>query len=185
MSSEPSGDIDVRPCLPEGRSERWDIDEALGYLSDKGRVPETCRFRLLKGHKGVRRVLSPMTRCSGFEVTMRHNRHQWPGGAHRGGRMPSSSARSASRSRSAARSRSADGKITVWRDTFDWASGSRQRRDRRFRLYAFRRVTIPLGMKMAMRKAGTGRGPRPPDPPAAAGGSERQWSRRPPCWSSS
>lgn len=45
-----------------------------------------------------------------------------------------------------------DGKIVVWRDTFGWASlfanaviaGP---------LYAFRRVTIPLGMKVAMRKA--------------------------------
>ena len=45
-----------------------------------------------------------------------------------------------------------DGRITVWRDTFDWTSvvvnsviaGP---------LYAFRRVTIPLGMKVAMRKA--------------------------------
>jgi len=149
MSSEPSGDIDVVRAFLKALG-TLDIDEALGYLSDKVEY-QNMPLPAVKGHKDVRRVLSPMTRCSGFEVTMRHI---------------------ATNGRAVLTERTdaiflgpvripfqvcgtfevRDGKITVWRDTFDWASGL-VNAVIAGPLYAFRRVTIPLGMKMAMRKA--------------------------------
>lgn len=149
MSSEPSGDIDVVRAFIKALG-TLDIDEALGYLADKVEY-QNMPLPAVHGHKSVRRILSPMTRCTAFEVTMRHI---------------------ATNGRAVLTERTdaiflgpvripfqvcgtfevRDGKITVWRDTFDWASAV-VNIVIAAPLYAFRRVTIPLGMKMAMRKA--------------------------------
>jgi limonene-1,2-epoxide hydrolase len=146
---EPSADIDVVRAFLKAL-ETLDLDEALRYLAEDVEY-QNMPLPPVTGHRGVGKVLRPMTRCSAFEVTVRHIAAQghvvltertdafFLGPV----RIPLQVCGTFS---------VRDGRITVWRDTFDWASavvnaviaGP---------LYAFRRVTIPLGMKIAMRNA--------------------------------
>ena len=147
--SEPSADIEVVRAFLKSL-QTLDLDEALTYLSDNVEY-QNMPLPPVKGHRGVLKILGPMKKCTGFEVSMRNI---------------------ATNGRAVLTERTdaiflgpvripfhvcgtfevKDGKITVWRDTFDWSSalvntiiaGP---------LYAFRRVSIPLGMKIAMKKA--------------------------------
>ncbi|HVW32473.1 MAG TPA: limonene-1,2-epoxide hydrolase family protein [Acidimicrobiia bacterium] len=148
--SEPSAEIDLVRAFFKAL-QAMDLDEALSYMADNVEY-QNMPLPPVKGHQGVLKILGPMKkRCSGFEVSIR---------------QIASNGRAVLTERTDAvflgpvripfqvcgTFEIKDGKITVWRDTFDWASGL-VNTVIAGPLYAFRRVSIPLGMKIAMKKA--------------------------------
>jgi limonene-1,2-epoxide hydrolase len=149
MTSGPSPEIDVVRSFLKAL-EAKDLESALGYLADDVEY-QNMPLPPTRSRRAAARVLRPVERFSGFEAQIRHI-------AANGAvvltertdavfigpvRIPIHVCGTFD---------VRDGKIVLWRETFDWASAVANAVIAG-PLYAFRRVTIPLGMKIAIRKA--------------------------------
>lgn len=130
--------------------EAQDLDQALTYVSDDVEY-QNMPLPAVRGPKGIRRVVGPLMKTSGFEARIN---------------------KIAANGKTVLTERTdailigpvripfqvcgtfevKDDKITLWRDTFDYASGLVNILIAA-PLYAFRRVSMTIGMKVAMKKA--------------------------------
>ena len=130
--------------------EAQDLEQALTYVSDDVEY-QNMPLPAVRGPKGIRRIVGPAMKTSGFEARIN---------------------KIAANGRTVLTERTDavligpvripfqvcgtfevhDDRIVLWRDTFDWGSGL-VNTIIAAPLYAFRRVSMMVGMKVAMRKA--------------------------------
>jgi limonene-1,2-epoxide hydrolase len=149
VSQGPSPEIEVVRSFLKAL-EAMDLDMALSYLSPTVEY-QNMPIPAVRGHGGVRRILGPVARLTGFEAHIDKIASNGPTVlTERTDAIIIGPVRIPFHVCGTFEVR--DGQIAVWRDTFDYASalvntiiaGP---------LYAFRRVAMTLALKAAARKA--------------------------------
>ena len=132
--------------------EAQDLEQALTYVSDDVGVPEHALASLAVAQAAWPRSSAVLPKASAFEARINKiaaNGSDGPDRTH--GRGPH---RTGSHSLPGLRHLRGpkNDRIVLWRDTFDWASGL-VNAVIAGPLYAFRKVSMTIGMKVAARKA--------------------------------
>ena len=130
--------------------EAQDLEQALTYISDDIEY-QNMPLPALRGHRGIRRVFGPTFKASAFEA--RINKIAANGSTvlvERTDAVLIGPVRIPFQVCGTFEVRNE--RIVLWRDTFDWASGL-VNCVIAGPVYGFRRVSMIVGMKAAMRKA--------------------------------
>ena len=130
--------------------EAQDLEQALTYVSDDVEY-QNMPLPPLRGPQGIRRVFGPTFKASAFEARINKIASNGPTVlTERTDAVLVGPVRIPFQVCGTFEVR--NDRIVLWRDTFDWASGL-VNCVIAGPLYAFRRVSMTLGMKVAMRKA--------------------------------
>lgn len=130
--------------------EAQDLEQALTYVSDDVEY-QNMPLPALRGHKGIRRVFGPTFKASAFEARINKIAANGPTVlTERTDAVLIGPVRIPLQVCGTFEVRNEQ--IVVWRDTFDWASGLVNTLIAG-PVYAFRRVSMTIGIKVAMRKA--------------------------------